>query len=85
MKILHLPAAIAACAISKATCAASLFLTEEGEYMLSTIGLTLSAFAGLLAAFFLDAALGFPVARTIGRLTSGPDGMRRSASREPRR
>lgn len=72
LKIIHLPAAAVSCATSKATCAASLFLTQEGEYMLSTIGLALSAVAALLAAFFLDAAMGFPVARTISRLVKGP-------------
>lgn len=82
MKIIHLPAAAVSCATSKATCAASLFLTQEDEYMLSTVGLALSALTAVLAAFFLDAALGFPVARAISRLVKGPARARTASARK---
>jgi len=65
MKIVHLVAAGVAALCSKILCSACLFLLTESEVVLSTFAFGLSAVAAILAGFFLDATLGFPVQRTV--------------------
>ena len=68
MNILYLPGAALMCLCSKLLCATALFLTEEGEFGLSTLSFLLSTISVVLAAALLDAAVGRPVARTVSRL-----------------
>lgn len=70
LKITYLPGAALMCLCSKLLCATALFLTEEGEFALSTIAFLLSGIAVVLAARLLDTAMGLPVARTLSRLAS---------------
>lgn len=65
MKIVHLVAAGVAALCSKMLCSACLFLLAESEVVLSTVAFGLSGIAAILAAFFLDATLGYPVQRTV--------------------
>jgi hypothetical protein len=65
MKIVHLVAAGVAALCSKLLCSACLFLLAESEVVLSTVAFGLSAIAAILAGWFLDATLGFPVLRTV--------------------
>jgi len=70
LKITYLPGATLMCLCSKLLCATALFLTEEGEFALSTMSFLLSGIAVVAAGGLLDAAVGRPVARTMSRFAS---------------